>query len=122
MGSVEVIGTAYWGKTGCKDGRGASSRVCRFERGGSWCTAVKKPVVRKATCVSACLDVNLDILVLFLGLRMPLQKIRGDRSAVWRTHQIGALEQPVVLFEARCVSTLSIQLNEISGDELCRVS
>jgi len=48
-GSVEATGTAYWGKRGCKDGKGASSRVCRFGREGSWCTAVKKPVVRKAT-------------------------------------------------------------------------
>jgi hypothetical protein len=53
IGSVEVTGAAYWGNTDCSDGRGAPSRVCRFGRGGSWCTAVKKPVVRKATCVSA---------------------------------------------------------------------
>ena len=53
MGSVALTATAYWGKTGCNDGRGALSGVCRFGRGGSWCTAVKKPVVRKATCVSA---------------------------------------------------------------------
>jgi len=38
------------------------------------------------------LNINLDILVLFLGLCMPPQRISRTETVVCRTHQIRALK------------------------------